>query len=371
MKVRDYIEDVTEPNLMKDIFPYDQVPRMVFDKRNIPIALPKEIWVTDTTFRDGQQGYAPFKVKQIVDLYELMHKLDNNKGVIRFSEFFLYSKTDKESVRRCLDLGYDYPKVTGWIRASKNDFEILKEMKLDETGILASISDYHIFYKFNQSRSQVFEKYLSIVEECLKNGIVCRCHLEDITRTDIDKVAVPFVKKVMRLSEKYKLPVKIRICDTLGLGLPYALASLPRSVPKLIWTMVHKAGVPSEWLEFHGHNDFNMAVANSTAAWIYGASSANGTFLGIGERTGNTPLESMIIQMMGVKHSDLGINTKVISEIAKYYEDELCFKIPKYYPIVGENFNVTRAGIHADGLLKNEEVYLIQFLKRLGTALYA
>ena len=358
MKVRDDIEDVTEPNLMKDIFPYNQVPRMIFDKRNIPISLPKEIWVTDTTFRDGQQGYSPFKVKQIVDLYELMHKLDNKKGVIRFSEFFLYSKTDKESVRKCLDLGYEYPKVTGWIRASENDFEILKEMKLDETGILASISDYHIFYKFNQSRSQVFEKYLSIVEECLQNGIVCRCHLEDITRTDIDRVAVPFVRKVMRLSEKYKLPVKIRICDTLGLGVPYALASLPRSVPKLIWTMINKAGVPSECLEFHGHNDFNMAVANSTAAWIYGASSVNGTFLGIGERTGNTPLESMIIQMMGIKHSDLGINTKVITEIAKYYEDELCFKIPKYYPIVGENFNVTRAGIHADGLLKNEEVYL-------------
>lgn len=352
------VKDVKEPNLMKDIFPYDEVPRILFDYKDVPARLPKEIFVTDTTFRDGQQGYAPFTVDQIVKLYDYLHEMGGSKGVVRFSEFFLYSKTDREAVKQCLDRGYEYPKVTGWIRASKDDFELLKSMKLEETGILASISDYHIFYKFNQSRSQVIEKYLSIVEECLKNGIVCRCHLEDITRADIEKVVLPFVKSVMRLSEKYKTAVKIRVCDTLGLGVPYSIASLPRSIPKLIWTMVNKAGVPSEWLEFHGHNDFNMAVSNSTVAWLYGASSVNGTFLGIGERTGNTPLEAMIIQMMEIKRSDMGINTRVITEVAKYFEAELGFKIPKYYPIVGENFNVTRAGIHADGLLKNEEVYL-------------
>ncbi|MFQ6134616.1 MAG: 2-isopropylmalate synthase [Nitrososphaerales archaeon] len=352
------VKDAEKPNLMKDIFPYDEVPRIIFDYEDVPVNLPSEIFVTDTTFRDGQQGYTPFSVDQIVSLYDFMHRLGGPKGVIRFSEFFLYSKSDREAVKKCLERGYKYPKVTGWIRASKGDFELLKEAKLEETGILTSISDYHIFYKFNQSRSRVLEKYLSIVEECLKNGIVCRCHLEDITRADMERVVVPFVKNVMSLSEKYGLPVRIRVCDTLGLGVPYPFASLPRSIPKLIWGMVNKVGVPPECLEFHGHNDFSMAIANSTAAWLYGASSVNCTLLGIGERTGNTPLEAMMIQMMELKHSDMGIDTRVISEIADYYEKELGFKIPKYYPIVGENFNVTRAGIHADGLIKNEEVYL-------------
>ncbi len=352
------VENIPEPDLMKDMFPYDEIPRIIFDHKDVQPHLPDEIFVTDTTFRDGQQGYAPFTAEQIVDLYDLMHRLGGPQGVIRFSEFFLYSPTDREAVKRCLERGYEYPKVTGWIRASHGDFEILKEMKLEETGILTSISDYHIYYKFQQPRNQVLEKYLSIVDECLRNGIACRCHLEDATRADIDRVVVPFVQKVMRLSEKYGLPVKIRLCDTLGLGVPYAFASLPRSIPKMIWSMTHKAGVPSEWLEFHGHNDFNMAVANSTAAWLYGAASVNGTLLGIGERTGNTPLEAALLQMMELKHSDLGIDTRAITEIAQYYEKELNFKIPKYYPIVGENFNVTRAGIHADGLLKNEEIYL-------------
>ncbi len=352
------VEGIEQPNLMKEIFPYDEVPRIVFDNEDVPLNLPDEIFVTDTTFRDGQQGYAPFTVDQIVHLFDFLHMLNGSQGIIRFSEFFLYSKTDREAVEKCVQRGYKYPKVTGWIRASKNDFDLLKEAKLEETGILASISDYHIFYKFNQSRTKVLEKYLSIVEECLKNGIICRCHLEDITRADVNKVVVPFAKKVMRLSEKYGMPVKIRLCDTLGLGVPYPFASLPRGLPKLIWTMINEAGVPHNLLEFHGHNDFSMAVANSTAAWLYGASSVNATLLGIGERTGNTPIEAMMIQIMELKHSDMGINTRIITKIAKYYEKDLGFKIPKYYPIVGENFNVTRAGIHADGLIKNEEVYL-------------
>jgi isopropylmalate/homocitrate/citramalate synthase len=343
---------------MKDLFPYDRLPRVKFEERDVPMNSPDDIFISDTTFRDGQQGYAPFKVDQVVSLFEYLHRLGGPKGLIRFTEFFLYSETDRLAVKKCLDKGYAFPKVTGWIRASKGDLVLLKESKLEEVGILASISDYHIHYKFKQSRSTVLEKYLEIVEECLKSGILCRCHLEDITRADVDKVVVPFVKSVMKLSDKYNIPVRIRVCDTLGLGLPYPFVPLPRGIPKLISTMINEAGVPSELLEFHGHNDFNMAVVNGTTSWLYGASSVNCTLMGIGERTGNTPTEAMMIQLLQLRDSDVDIDTKVITEIAKYFEDELDFKIPKYYPLVGENFNVTRAGIHADGLIKNEEVYL-------------
>ena len=352
------VKEVNEPDLMKETFPYDEVPRINFEDKEVPTDLPKEIFITDTTFRDGQQGYAPFTLDQILHLYDYLHKLGGPKGIIRFSEFFLYSKTDREAVELCLERGYEYPKVTGWIRANKGDFDLVKKAKLDETGILTSISDYHMFYKFNQTRTETVEKYLNIVEDCLRHGIACRCHLEDVTRADIDGVVVPFVKNVMRLGEKYHLPVRIRLCDTLGLGVPYTFGTVPRSIPKIVWYLMNKAEVPHEMIEFHGHNDFGLAIANSTAAWLYGASTVNGTLLGIGERTGNTPIEAMIMQLIGLKHSGMGIDTKAIHEIADYFTHELEFNVPTYYPIVGENFNVTRAGIHADGLIKNEEVYL-------------
>ena len=116
--------------------------------------MPDEIWITDTTFRDGQQSRPPYTVKQIVDLFDLIHKLGGSKGLIRQCEFFLYSDKDKEAVRKCLDRGYKYPEVTGWIRAVKSDFKLVKEMGLKETGILCSASDYHIYLKLNKTRNR-------------------------------------------------------------------------------------------------------------------------------------------------------------------------------------------------------------------------
>jgi hypothetical protein len=83
-------------------------------------------------------------VEQIVDLFDMLHKLSGANGVIRQSEFFLYSEKDKEAVEKCQVRNYRYPEITGWIRASKDDFKLVKEMGLKETGI-SPVSDYHIF----------------------------------------------------------------------------------------------------------------------------------------------------------------------------------------------------------------------------------
>lgn len=359
LELPDYdVIDSPKPELYKFIFPFKEVPRVFFDGIILPVELPKEIWITDTTFRDGQQAREPYTVDQIVKLYEFLHKLGGPQGKIRTTEFFLYTEKDREAVRRVKELGYRYPIPTGWIRARKEELALVKEAGLEETGILASISDYHIYFKFKSSRRRVVEKYLSVVEEALKMDIIPRVHLEDITRANIFEVVVPFVRKLMRLSERYGLPVKVRYPDTLGVGVPIAEAMLPRSIPKLTWVLRHVCGVPSEWLEFHGHNDFHLGLANAMSAWLYGAGLNNGTLLGIGERAGNVPIEALVFIYAQLKHGFDGMNPKVITEIAKYYREELGYEVPPYYPIVGRNFAVTRAGIHADGLLKNPETYL-------------
>ena len=353
------VVDVKEPKLYKDMFPFKGAPRALFDGVVINTNIPEKLWITDTTFRDGQQSREPYSVEQITSLFKLLHDLGGREGKINYAEFFPYTKKDREAIKKCKDLGYEFPRITGWIRATKSDLEYVKELKLEETGLLTSISDYHIFYKFpGKSRSQVVQNYLDVVEEALKSGITVRLHIEDVTRADIFGVVVPLVKKAMKLSEKYGLPVKIRCPDTLGVGLPWPEAALPRGIPKLFWLLNKALGVPSEWLEFHGQNDFHLGVANATSAWLYGASLNNCTLLGIGERAGNIPLEAMIFVYSMIKGTFDGMNTKVIKYITEYYEKELNYKLPDYYPIVGKNFNVTRAGIHADGLLKNPEMYL-------------
>jgi isopropylmalate/homocitrate/citramalate synthase len=360
--------DVTRPNTFRNLFPYDEIPKIAFNDRIVPHHFPEEIWITDTTFRDGQQSRAPYTTEQIVTIFDYLHRLGGPKGIIRQSEFFLYSKKDRDAVYKCMERGYEFPEVTSWIRASKKDFELVKEIGMKETGILVSCSDYHIFYKMKMTRREVMNHYLSVVRECLETGIAPRCNLEDITRSDIHGFVIPFCLELMKLSEEYKIPVKIRACDTMGYGVNFPGAVIPRSVQGIIYGLTTHAGVPSEMLEWHGHNDFYKAVSNSTTAWLYGACGINTSLFGIGERTGNTPLEAMVFEYAQLKGTLDGMDTTVITELAEYFTKEIGYRIPPRTPFVGKNFNVTRAGIHADGLLKNEEIYNIfdtgKFLNR-------
>ncbi|OGW48825.1 MAG: histone-lysine N-methyltransferase [Nitrospirae bacterium RBG_19FT_COMBO_42_15] len=353
------LQDVSEPNLFREYFPYSEVCKTPFTNRIIPPNLPPDFWITDTTFRDGQQARPPYTVEQIVDIYDMLHRLGGPNGVIRQSEFFLYSKKDKEAVTKCLEKGYRFPEVTGWIRAAKGDFKLVKEMGLKETGILTSCSDYHIFLKLNMTRREAMNKYLEIVSEALNEGIIPRCHLEDITRADFYGFVIPFVQELMSLSEKAKMPIKVRACDTMGYGVPYTGAALPRGIQELIYGLINEGGVPSELLEWHGHNDFHKVLINASTAWLYGCAAANGAILGFGERTGNSPIEGLIIEYISLRGENNGIDTTVITEIAEYFHKVLHYHIPPNYPLVGSEFNTTSAGIHLDGVLKNEEIYNI------------
>ncbi len=354
------VVDVPEPNMLREQFPYSEVPRLVFDGHSVPMEPAREMYITDTTFRDGQQSRPPYKVEHIVRLYDLLNQLGGPNGVIRATEFFLYSDKDKEAVYKCLELGHKFPEVTGWIRATKADFKLVKEMGLRETGILTSASDYHIFRKMNKSRSQALEMYVDLVTTALESGLdAVRCHLEDVTRADFDGFIIPFVQRLMEVARESKKAVKIRLCDTMGFGVPYTEATLPRSVPKMIHTMIHECGVPSEWLEWHGHNDFHKVLVNSTTAWLYGCSNANCALLGFGERTGNPPLEGAIMDYISLKGDTNGVDTRIITEIADYFQKEMGVDISPSYPFVGSHFNATSAGIHADGMLKDAEIYNI------------
>ena len=353
------LQERETPNLYRNLFDYESVPKIAFNHRVVPMKTPKELWITDTTFRDGQQSTSPFTVKQIVDLYQMMHRLGGKKGLVRQSEFFVYTQKDREAVDKCLSLGYQFPEVTSWIRASENDFKLVKEIGIRETGILVSCSDYHIYNKMGLTRKQALDKYLGVVKSVLEYGIRPRCHFEDITRADFYGFVVPLARALHDLSVESGVPIKIRACDTMGYGVSFPGVALPRSVPGIVYGLMHYAQIPSELLEWHGHNDFYKVVTNSTTAWLYGSSAVNCALLGIGERTGNCPLEAMVIEYCSLHGTSDGMNLPVITEIARYFEDEIGYEIPPRTPFVGRNFNVTRAGIHADGLLKDEEIYNI------------
>ncbi|HUU20453.1 MAG TPA: hypothetical protein VMW72_25110 [Sedimentisphaerales bacterium] len=365
--------DIKEPNLLEDTYPYSLPPLIRFEgpvienidgkavEFDFGAVKERNIFISDTTFRDGQQARPPYTIDQMVHIYDLMSRLGGPNGVIRQTEFFLYTKNDRETLDRCRALGHKYPECTGWIRAIKGDFRLVKEAGLKETGMLTSCSDYHIFHKLKfRSRAECMDAYCEVVEAAFEEGVRPRCHLEDLTRADIDGFVLPFVERLMEMSSQVpeELSAKIRLCDTMGFGISYPGAELPRSIPKLIYKLNQECGVPSDRLEWHGHNDFHKVHTNGGTAWLYGCDIVNTTLFGFGERTGNPPLESAIFEYIALKGDLCGINTMVITELADYMRS-IGLPIPDNYPFVGRSFNTTRAGIHADGLRRDEQIYNI------------
>ena len=353
------LQDVPDPVLYRDLFPYTQICRTAFDDVMLAPQPPKEMHITDTTFRDGQQARPPYTVAQIKKMFEFLYRLGGRTGLINACEFFVYSEKDRRAIDACRSLGYQFPRITAWTRAVKADLAIARDMGFDEVGMLTSVSDYHIFLKLGKTRQQAMDMYLDVAAQALDWGITPRCHFEDITRADIYGFCLPFAQKLMELSRQANIPVKIRLCDTMGYGVPYPGAALPRSVQGLVHAFINEAGVPGERLEWHGHNDFHKGLVNGVTAWLYGCGSVNGTLFGFGERTGNTPVEALAIDYISITGDDRAADTTVIAEIAEFFQKELNYAIPHNYPFAGRDFNATSAGVHVDGILKNEEIYNI------------
>jgi 2-phosphinomethylmalic acid synthase len=342
----------TEPELFDSAFPRDAFPRFEWTER--PSGLPPVVWTTETTHRDGQQGGLPLTAETGIRLYELMCAFSGASGALRQAEFFVYREADRQILEGALERYRDGAPIepTSWIRASRKDALLVREIGVRETGMLASASDYHTFYKFSPGgRRGAAATYLDAVRAVLDAGLRPRIHLEDATRAP-EAFVLPFTEAVKEAAAAYPetAPPKFRICDTMGLGLPYENVAWPRSVPRLVQRM-REAGVASEDLEFHPHNDTHLVVANCLAALQAGCAAINGTLLGKGERTGNAPLEAILLHAEGMGCLRARPNFCALNELAALY-DEMGEPVPPKYPLYGRDAHRTRAGIHADGLNK-------------------
>ncbi len=318
----------------------------------LPVADTEPKLITDTTLRDGAQDsrFPLFPNEARLRYVDLLHRLDNGSGRIYAIETFIYQKRDLWVLDRLLERGYEFPRITTWIRATPKDVKELYEAsqgRVKETGMLASSSDHHIFDKLGyRSKEEAIDKYLKPVLTACEYGITPRVHLEDSTRADIFGWVIPFIHSVLEATEGR---AKFRICDTIGWGVPDPYAAMPLGVPRLISTIYAETGAE---LEFHGHNDFGLATANSLAAWRYGCRKVNVAFAGLGERTGNTSLEQILggyIRLYG----DPGFDLTVLPDMVQLVNDNL-IPVPTAAPIIGEVFT-TQAGIHQAGVARQAE----------------
>lgn len=347
------IPEPTAPEYFEQSFPRDAFPAYVWTER--PPTLPNAVWTTETTHRDGQQGGLPLSTERSLRIYDIQCRFTARSGAIRQAEFFVYRPSDRAALEGALERYHGGAPIepTTWIRATAKDVALIRDLGVRETGMLASASDYHTFHKFTPGgRNQAANTYLDAVKTALDAGIRPRLHLEDATRAPMDFLA-PFIESVLEMAAPYgdALRPKFRICDTMGLGLPYDDVALPRSIPRLFDAM-RGLDLRAADLEFHPHNDLWMIVPNCLAAVRAGCAVINGTLLGKGERSGNAPLEAVLLHLLGMGYfPGEKPDFTALNELAGLYA-EMGEPIPPKYPLYGRDAHRTRAGIHADGLNK-------------------
>jgi isopropylmalate/homocitrate/citramalate synthase len=347
------IPEPEQPEYFEESFPRNAFPAYVWTER--PTTLPEEVWTTETTHRDGQQGGLPLSIDRSLLIYDLLCRFTRVSGAIRQAEFFVYRASDRLALEGALERyqGGAPIEPTTWIRATESDVKLVRSLGVRETGMLASASDYHTFHKFTPGgRNQAAQTYLTAVQTALDAGIRPRLHLEDATRAPMDFLH-HFIEAVLEVALPYgeELRPKFRICDTMGLGLPYEDVTLPRSIPRLFAKM-RSLGLRPADLEFHPHNDTWLVVANCLAAVRSGCGVINGTSLGKGERTGNAPLEGVLLHLLGMGYfQEAQPDFTVLNDLALLYE-QMGEPIPPKYPLYGRDAHRTRAGVHADGLNK-------------------
>ncbi len=348
------VPDPDAPQYFPETFPPDGFPICRWEG-GAPSGLPARVWLTETTHRDGQQGGLPLTLEASLAIYDILCRFTAGSGAIRQAEFFVYRDADRRALEGALERwrGGAAIEPTTWVRATREDVARVRSLGVRETGMLASASDFHTFHKFRPGgRRAAAERYLAAVHTALDAGIRPRLHLEDATRAP-SAFIVPFVEAVLEAAEPYgpELRPKFRVCDTLGLGLPFEEVALPRSVPRRIREL-RELGLQVEDLEFHPHNDTHLVVANSLAAVAAGCAAVNGTSLGKGERSGNAPLEGVLLHLMGMGYlTEPAPDFTALNDLADLYAD-LGEPLPAKYPLFGRDAHRTRAGIHADGLNK-------------------
>jgi isopropylmalate/homocitrate/citramalate synthase len=321
---------------------YDDLPK-------IKLPLGQEVFISDSTIRDGSQmpGIVMSK-KQKMQIFEFLHKIGIEK-----LESFVFNPRDKESVKAMIKKGYEYPEVTGWARANPADIDLILEADgIKETGILMSVSDSHIIDKMGlPDRNAAEEKYIDAIQYAVDHGLQTRAHIEDMTRADNHGFVYPLIKKIIEIDPD----CTIRLCDTLGMGIPFLSVEEPYGIPQIVQHLKNEIGVKN--IETHIHDDFGLGVANTLAGYWYGANWSSLTFLGIGERAGNTEMEKILLFLQQRVEGFDKYNLKGITEFARLVEGELGIRVPRNKAVVGKNIFAHESGIHTAGVIKNPFTY--------------
>jgi 2-isopropylmalate synthase len=296
-----------------------------------------EVRVFDTTLRDGEQS--PRASFSYDDKREIAETLDSMGTHVIEAGFPVNSDAEFEAVRD-IAAATDNT-VCGLARVVEKDIEAALDSGVEMVHVFASTSDVQIEDSMHATREEVIERSVDAVERCAEAGVEVMYSPMDATRTDRDYL-VEVVEAVTAAETDW-----INIPDTCGVATPTRFGAL-------IETVVDHTDAR---VDVHTHDDFGLAAANAMAGFEAGASQAQVSVNGIGERAGNAAYEEVVMTAESLYGVDTGVDTTGITRLSRLVEEKSDMPVPANKPVVGRNAFSHESGIHAAGVIENTDTF--------------
>lgn len=298
-----------------------------------------ELKIIDTTLREGEQtpgvSFSLEQKKRIIDGLAA-------SGVSEV-EIGLASPILADSDVLAVYCRAKHPglNISLWSRCRKEDIDHGGRIQPDILSLSIPVSDLHIEQKMGKDRSWVERTLVDSVTRARRKGLAVSLGFEDATRADQS-----YLLHLARLAEQSGVS-RIRLADTVGIASPLVFHNLVKALKEVLLNC--QIGV-------HTHNDFGMASANAITALECGAQWADGTILGLGERTGCARLEELVGYLQLSKKVNQ-LNIAVLKELAIEVAQFTGRDISTTRPLLGDDIFACETGLHLHGIIANPETY--------------
>ena len=314
-----------------------------------PANHPHGVWFDDETLRDGLQSPSARNptIEEKTELLTYMEKLGIQKVDLGLPGAGPFHREHINAMLSHITESDFQIRPGAAVRTLMQDIEPLVEMQQNH-GIPIQASAFLGTSPIRQyTEGWTMEKLISTMEKAVsyavENEVPVMFVTEDTTRSNPDDVKAIY-QRAMELGVR-----RLCVCDTCGHVTPNGVKKLLNFIDEEV---IKDGGYKRNEIEvnWHGHQDRGLGVANNIAAVEAGADVIHGTALGVGERAGTAPLDQTLVnlKLMGVIDTDLTLLDEYMRTANKYIEVPL----PRNYPVFGEDAFETGTGVHASAVIK-------------------
>jgi len=303
-----------------------------------------DIKIHDVTLRDGEQQTAVvFRREEKVAIARKLDAL----GVHRIEAGMpAVSEQDKAAIQDIAALGLT-SEIFGFARCIPEEIKVVKASGC--TGVVIEIpaSDHMIKNAYGWTVDRAMKSSIDATLAAREAGLYTVFFTIDATRTELNR----FLEIVEQVATEGHMDA-LTIADTMG-------GCTPDAVHHVVRTVIDRLRKP---VEIHCHQDFGLGVANTISALTAGASVAQTTITGLGERAGNVPMEDVVMSLLCLHGIDVGIRTEKLCETSRFVLDLAKVSIPPNRPIVGDKLYEVESGIIAGWIRLARKEHPLEFV---------